>query len=311
MNRTLSKYIGKFYFKKWIIGIFRDDIRDIIRSKTFNPDIKWLMKESVDKFYADPFLITSKDENLRVICEEYPFEDDYGKISLMTLDKKFNLVNYKILLDTGSHLSYPFLFTENNRIYVFPESKKSGKVICYEYDKENESLEFRKEILTLSLVDSSILKYDNKYWLFGTQNENEKNYKLFLFFSENLMGPYKPHPCNPVKSGLDGTRSAGDFIEVDGSIYRPSQNCTYDYGESMTVNKITLLNETAFAEEPYMDIRINKKNKCNNGMHTIHTINVINDNVVVDGMHWTFSPVSQFKKLAGSLFNSHPKKTSE
>jgi hypothetical protein len=36
-------------------------------------------------------------------------------------------------------------------------------------------------------------------------------------------------------------------------------------------------------------------------MHTIHTINVEEDIIVVDGMHWTFSPVSQLKNFARSI----------
>jgi hypothetical protein len=88
-----------------------------------------LLFKSFDKFYADPFLLSSKDGNFKIIFEDYTFDDDYGKISLMTLDKSFRQVNHKILLDTKSHLSYPFVFTENNKTYVFPEAGKSGKLL--------------------------------------------------------------------------------------------------------------------------------------------------------------------------------------
>ena len=138
------------------------------------------------------------------------------------------------------------------------------------------------------------LKQNDKYWIFGTiklKMERITDYKLYVFFSDNLLGPYIPHPGNPVKSGLDGTRSAGNFIEVDGIIYRPSQNCQKEYGESITINKVTELNEINVVEEPYMTISINKKNRSNYGMHTIHTINAMDDIIVVDGIRWTFSPL--------------------
>ena len=80
------------------------------------------------------------------------------------------------------------------------------------------------------------------------------NYKLNVIYSDSLLGPYIPHPDNPVKSGLNGTRSAGNFIEVDGIIYRPSQNSEKDYGESITINKVNELNEMNVVEEPYMTI---------------------------------------------------------
>jgi hypothetical protein len=301
MIRKISKYIEKLFFKGWIIGIFRADIKDIIRKKTFDPEISWLPVSSENAYYADPFLLYSKDEILHILLEEFSFDNRYGKISLMKLDKSFNQVDYKVLLDTKSHISYPFIFVENNRTYIFPEAGRSGKLSCYEYDTVNESINFLQDIIDLPLCDSSILKQDGKYWIFGTISDIDPvtdaitDYKLHVFFSDTLFGPYVSHPCNPVKSGLNGSRQAGNFIEVDGIIYRPAQNCERLYGESITINKITELNEINIAEEPYLNININRKNKSNLGMHTIHTINVLDDIIVVDGVKWTFSPLIQAK----------------
>ena len=125
------------------------------------------------------------------------------------------------------------------------------------------------------------------------------------FFSDNLLGPYTPHPENPVKSGLNGTRSAGNFIVVDGIVYRPTQNCKKEYGESIEINKITGLNEINFMEVPYLTICINRNNRHNCGIHTIHTINVMNNIIAVDGEQWTFSPIHQFKKFVGGLLKSY------
>jgi hypothetical protein len=299
MNRIISNYIEKLFFKKWIIGIFRADIKDIIRSKTFDPYINWLLKKSSDAYYADPFLLLSKNENLKILLEDFSFDKDYGRISLMTLDKSFNQLSQKILLDTKSHISYPFVFTENNKTYIFPEAGRSGKLSCYEYDPLNESIDFLQDIVNLPLCDSSILKHGDKYWIFATISDIDAvtdaitDYKVHVFFSDNLLGPYISHPGNPVKSGLNGTRQAGNFIEVDGIIYRPTQNCKRIYGESITINKVTELNELNVAEEPYLNININRKKRSNYGMHTIHTINVMDDIIVVDGTRWIFSPLIQ------------------
>jgi len=301
MSRIFSKYIEKLFFKKWIIGVFRADIKEIIRSKTFDPCIKWLHMGSNDKYYADPFILFPTDENIKILLEEFSFKNDYGKISLLTLDKKFKQVNKKALLDTKNHISYPFIFSENNKIYIFPEAGRSGRLSCYEYDPVNESIGFLKDIVDLPLCDASILKQNGKYWIFGTLSEIEPvteritDYKLCVFFSDRLLGPYIPHPCNPIKYGLDGARQAGNFIEVDGVTYRPAQNCKKQYGESITIYKITELNENNVDEEPYMNICINGKNRSNYGMHTIHTINVMDDIIVVDGIKWTFSPIIQIR----------------
>jgi hypothetical protein len=295
MKNGLSKYFDKLFYKNWTIGICKGDIKDIIRNRSFDPDITWLFAKSYDKYYADPFIIKSVDGTVKILHEEFPYATDYGILSVVTLDKDFKPVSYKTLLDTKSHISYPFYFTENNKTYIFPEAGQSGKLSCYEYDTVKETMSFVKDLIDLPIRDSTILKKDNKYWLFGTVGETETGYKLYVFYADSLLGPYTAHRNNPVKDGLNGNRPAGNFIEVDGALYRPTQNCKNIYGESITIFKVTELNEKNVNEQPYFDIFINKKNKHNPGIRTIHTINAMDNIIVVDGIKWTFSPIKVFK----------------
>jgi hypothetical protein len=119
---------------------------------------------------------------------------------------------------------------------------------------------------------------------------------------------YTPLRSNPVKKGLNGNRAAGNFINVDGVIYRPTQNCSGMYGESITINRIKVLTENLFSEEPYMTIRINEVNRTEHNIHTIHTINSFNGLIVVDGMKWTFSPKDQWDNFKRNrrLVKAHP-----
>jgi hypothetical protein len=294
MNKFVSKYIDKLYFKQWSIGLCRGNIKDIIRSKAFDQDICWLPLKSFNHFQADPFILRANDGNINILYEDFPFDDYYGKISLMIVDNNFKVKNDKILLDTKNHLSYPFIFVENNCFYVFPEAAHSGKLTCYEYDPAKQSLNFLQVILNLPLLDPTILKYNEKYWLFGTLSGEDSHNKLYIYYSDSLLGPYFPHYGNPVKNSLIGSRAAGNFIEVDGVYYRPSQNCENQYGESIIINKVIILNEFQYVEEPYMCISIDRKKHFNKMIFTIHTINVIDDIIAVDGSKWTFSPAAQW-----------------
>jgi hypothetical protein len=297
MNRFFSKLIDKLYVKQWQIGICTGNIKDIIKSKTFNPHINWLPLDSLDYFHADPFILRSVDGNINIFFESFNFDDYYGKISLMKVDENFKQITSKVLLDTKSHLSYPFLFVEDNKTYMFPEAGHSGRLSCYEYDRENETVKFLKVIIDLPLLDSTVLKYNNKYWLFATMTGKDSNSKLYIYFSDNLLGPYTPHPCNPVKNAANGSRPAGDFIVIDGVIYRPSQNCANQYGESITINKVLVLDEQHFAEEPYMEICMNESNYLSDKILTVHTLNIIGDIIVVDGVRSTYSPKNQWKNF--------------
>jgi hypothetical protein len=309
MNGIISKYIDKLFFKQWSIGLCHGNIYDIITNKSFDQKICWLPLRSFENFQADPFLIKTKDGSIKILYEDLNFEDQYGKISLMHLNKDFKIIDHKLLLDTKSHLSYPFTFSEDNRLYVFPESAHSGKFSCYEYDHERETLTFIKDVLPLPLLDSTIIRLNDKYWLFGTLYGEDSHNKLYIYYSDKLLGPYTPHPENPVKNSLNGSRPAGNFIKIDDVIYRPSQNCENQYGESITINKVITLNELHFEEEAHMIISIDRKKHNNKKIYTIHTINFIGDVIAVDGSRWTFSPSFQWKVFLRNRREAKQKKS--
>lgn len=295
MRNSPLKYAAKFYFKHWVIGYCQGSIREILQSKSFPREINWLKINSMDHTNADPFPVRSGDGEVSILFEDFALNDFYGKIHVLTLDKSLKKVTQKLLLDTKSHISYPFTFNENGKLLVFPESSYEGRLSCYEYDTANCSLTFVREILKLPLLDSTILKHNEKYWLFGTLKGADSNRKLYIYFSDNLFGHYTPHPKNPVKNSITDSRPAGKIIEVDGVLYRPAQNCEREYGESITINKVKVLNESDFEEEPYMVISPDNLNLKNDKIFTIHTINVVDDLIVVDGLKWTFSLRNQWK----------------
>lgn len=256
----------------------------------FDPEIHWSPVEPYCRFFADPFFLCKRDGEYNIIAEELNFKEDYGKITLLTFNESFQRVRTKIELDLQQHLSYPFIFTENNKTYIFPESGDSGKLHCYEYDIVEGKIFFLKTILDFPFIDPTILKCHNTYWIFGTLPGKSTSDNLVIYFSDNLLGPYKKHPKNPIKKSVNGSRPAGNFINVDGILYRPSQNCLNRYGESISIFKVLLLNETEYREELYMNIEINKKSILNRGIRTIHTINAFENIIVVDGAKRLFAP---------------------
>jgi len=308
-NFAVYHFNNRFFVKQWIVGIGRGDIRNMIRNKTFNCDITWLPVKDPRREFADPFILSSDKGLYHLIIEDYSMDDHYGKVALLIVNDRYEVQEHKILLDTRSHLSYPFVFKENGNVYVFPESADNGNLSCYLYNPETRSLGFVKHIINMPLLDSNIIKHKNKYWIFGITREkdNNENYELQCFYSDDLLGPYTPHPANPLANGMDGVRSAGNIMEIDGVLYSPTQNCKEQYGKSISINKITRLNETSYTSEFHMNISIDKNNKYNRGIKTIHTINVHDELIVVDGIKWTFAPFAQHKKLIAA--KAHLKKS--
>lgn len=297
---VFDKIADKMFRKQWNIGLAKVNITELISKKTVIPEYKWLSIKTPDRFFADPFIFKTPEGTLNVIYEDFSVDDQYGKISLTTVDDNFKAVFTKEMLDTKSHLSYPNVFLENGKTYIIPESSKSGHVTCYEYDFGSKSLVNARNIIqNLPLLDSTILVYNNKYWLFATKRGENSNSKLYIYYADQMAGPYIPHAGNPVKNSLNGSRPAGNFIQVNGEIYRPSQNCAEYYGKSVTINKLLVLNEKEFAEEPVLEIAPPQKSGFNYG---IHTINVVDDVIVIDALKRIFMPFEQIKIYAKKIF---------
>ena len=281
---------------QWNIGFGIYNIKDIIRERRNNMTFKWLPVSGKSKSFADPFIFKTDEDTLNLIYEDFSMIDSkcYGKIALSVLDKNFKPVFNKQILDSKTHSSYPFVYKENDKIYIIPESSKKGKVISFEYDLNSRSLTNEKNIIdNLPLLDSTIYKHNGTYWLFATLSDHQFDHsKLYIYYADSLFGNYKPHMNNPVKFGLEGSRPAGNIIEVDNELYRPAQNCSEYYGKSITINKITKLSIFEFLEEPYMEITADKNSEYSEGLHTI---NSLNDIVVVDGIKMVFMPIKKIK----------------
>jgi hypothetical protein len=296
----IKKYADKLYLKQWGIGLAKGNIADIIRSRKFDLSIQWLSLEDKAVSYADPFIFKDNNNQVNILFENVSTYSLNGKISLMVCNDQFEPVLEKIVLDTKDHLSYPFVYKENGKTYVFPENAFGGALNVYELDPVKRSFINKREIIGLPLLDSTIVKYEGRYWLFATQIGDTFNSDLHIFYSDNLLGPYTAHKANPVKRELNGSRPAGNFIEVDGILYRPAQNCSNYYGESITINKIKKLTVDEFEEEEYMLIEPKRNDEFNYG---IHTINVVDDIIIVDGQKSYFQPVQQLNRKLKSYFN--------
>jgi hypothetical protein len=296
----LKKYYNKLYLKQWGLGFLRGNISDIIRTKQVDLSFDWMPLADEGISHADPFIFRTDDGNLNILFESVSSFTLDGKISLMVCNQNLDPVLQKVVLDTNDHLSYPFVFKENGRIYVFPENAFSGALYCYEFDQVQRTFINRKKILDLPVIDPTIIKHDNRYWLFSTLLGDKLHSDLHIFHSDTLFGPYTAHAGNPVKQSLNGSRPAGDFIEVDGEIYRPTQNCSNYYGESISINKITELTTTTFHEEEHMILTANKNDEFNYG---IHTLNVVDDIIIVDGQKSYFQPVQQLGRKLKTIFN--------
>lgn len=280
----------KFFYGQWVIGITKANAEDMIRSKHFDPDITWFPISDLEDNWADPFIVKADDNTYDIFYERFYDHPGTGSIWRMKIDKNFTVLSHDKVLAREFHISYPYILQENNKFFIVPETSEAGKLSCYEYNPASGNISLSDHLIHEALHDATILQHDNKYWVFGMQRSknNRSMYESWVYFADQFNGQYISHPANPLKIGLKGTRPAGDFIRVNGDIYRPLQDCEEDYGKSIIINKVKKISESVIEEEFHMSIEIQKR-KNNKGINKIHTINIIDDLIIVDGFKRTFS----------------------
>lgn len=301
----MKKFLQKtFYYDNWFIGIINQKINDIRHD---DYEVNWLKYSSLNRYYADPFGISINNKDY-ILAEEFCHYLKRGRLVIFEL-KNYKLINKKILLDDKKHLSYPFIFNENNKNYIICESYKSNQLNLYELDSESLKLNKIKTIFKdIGGIDPTIIKYQNYYWLFYSKKIKPEE-DLYLAYSDSLLNEFIQHPQNPIKSCKATSRCGGTPFVIDDKIYRIAQNCLENYGHKITINQITNLNTKNHSEEKSYEILPPKNSS--KVCRRVHTLAAFGDKTLIDGYNIKFAAHKPLISLVRNLTNTfrfHKKK---
>jgi len=192
-------------------------------------------------------------------------------------------------------MSFPFVFQHDGRLYMVPEQSQSRQVVLYE--AISFPAQWRQKTVLIdgfAGVDNALFEDRGSWWLFTTLGDHD-NYQnnLHLFRSPTLFGHFEPHPSNPVKLGLLGSRMAGRVFRDGERIIRPAQNCMRWYGGSVVFQEILAIDETKFEERFVREVEPSPLSPF--GM-AFHTVNCAGKTTVVDGYR-LFSSLARSRPL--------------
>jgi len=234
----------------WSIGIYEGstpfDLAD--PEDISNPVLTGEDVVDIDaKFVADPFLVF-KNGKYSMFFEVLNRETNQGDIGYSESADGKHWEYRKIIIDESFHLSYPYVFKWENAYYLIPESFQDLSVRLYKALSFPDKWEYVGNLLTGdSYVDPSIFRHNDKWWLFTSTPENDV---LNLYYSNDLLGEWKPHAMNPiVKFDKKRARPGGRVLAHDGRLYRFAQDDYPDYGIQVFAFEITELTEKSYAEK--------------------------------------------------------------
>ena len=185
------------------------------------------------------------------------------------------------------HLSYPYIFNHENKIFMIPETNRKYEIRLYEC--HNFPGKWRKcnVLLKGRYTDPSITLHDGVWYLFLTETGSNI---LRLFYSDKLFKDWCEHPKSPiVVDDRARARSAGKMITYGTQLYRFSQDCTKIYGENVRAHEIIKLNKTEYLEQEYSEnpiLQPTGKGWNSHRTHHLHAIEEASGNWIaaVDGL---------------------------
>ena len=260
----------KFETDLWIVGIVKQPILEFIK-KPNKKEIIWLYPENSYQFIADPFGIW-KNNKLYLFVEFLDYRYKKGRIDCIVFDKNLKKISSHNVLKNKSHLSYPFIIKDEDKIYMIPESSKSGKTFIYEsVDFPIKWKKIKEVIPNTAMIDTSVIKYQNKWWMFySLPGKNGRALKeLHVAYSNSLLGNWKIHNNNPVSNDIELSRPGGRPFILDSLIHLPVQDSRQTYGGQINIIKLSKLNPKAFKAIKIKTIKPNLHGTYSDGLHTL------------------------------------------
>ena len=282
-----------FLLEVWNVAVVDTPVAEVLRSGRTD-GARWLTALPRFTFRADPFAVMRGGE-LQLLYEAYDYRTLKGTIAGGRFDPQHASVEASPAMSRPEHMSYPFLVEADGELYCIPETSEANSAALLR------ATEFPcnwQQVATVidgvAVVDATVFRHGGRWWLLATDEANGPNEKLYGWYADRLEGPWTAHLLNPLKCDIRSSRPAGRPFTIDGTLYRPAQDCSQGYGGAITVNRILTLTPTEFDEEAVARIAPDRDGPYPDGLHTLCPVD---GRVVIDGMRRVFFPFAGLVKL--------------
>ena len=266
----------------WNVGIVAEPIATFLRPEAEVP-IHWLPEPPRGWYVADPFAPSCGLES-GLLVEAFDYRSGKGRIAIVNA-RDSTAVPEPVIAEP-IHLSYPFLLEHEGAIYCVPDTHQARAVHLYQATAFPRQWVRRATLIEgFAGIDASIVRHDGLWWLFCSEHEELPNHTLYVWYAEDLTGPWTRHVANPVKVDVRSSRPAGTPFVHEGRLYRPAQDCSRTYGGAVAINHVSRLTPTEYHEEVRSVIEPDVTGPYPRGFHTLSACGQC---TLVDGMRRRF-----------------------
>jgi hypothetical protein len=244
-----------FQSPHWRIGWRFVDGPDVIDLGRL-PDGWHDLPDDRTRFYADPFPVI-RDGRTYLFMEDFAHRLGRGVISVVEFDDRGPVGTPRSVLDTGSHLSYPFVFEHRGEMWMVPETCATGTIDLYRATAFPDGWVKQATLVTGVVAgDATLFEHAGKWWMLATVRDGGSySDALYAWSAPDPLGPWLPHARNPILVDIASARPAGYVARRGGKLIRPVQDCTDGYGAALSLAEITRLDDDHFEQCVFATLR--------------------------------------------------------
>ena len=236
----LARKLGLVKTTEWGIALRESSDRfDTILGKQKKTDFVPI-ENTEEYWFADPLLFSDNGRTW-LFVEAFNRQRCKGEIGFFEIIDG-QPTGFKNVIQTPTHMSYPYVFKHQNQYYMIPETGAAGHIALYKARKFPEVWELDTILLdNVKYCDSTVVALNNgEYELISYKQEGTSrlNQKCTLTVFKLDMEKKSLTKLREIPDRHKHNRPAGPMFQHEGKTYRVSQKCDRAYGEAIVVYKV-------------------------------------------------------------------------
>ena len=261
--------------EEWCVAVRKMGEKPLFENKDFTGFR--VLKNTFRYWCADPFII-EKNGTVYVLFEAYDRFKAKGFIGYREIFASGKVGKIKKAIETPYHMSFPYLYSLGEDIFMMPESYASKKLTIYKAVDFPSKWQEEKVILNERVCDSVLLDAQNKSLLLTS--------KIFtadseLYAYKKTSDGYKLVSDEPIVVGKDIARNGGKVISYNDKLLRVSQDCKKGYGLAVNFSELSFENDK-YLENLVAKVSVKDFSKEIKKYVGIHTYNSTSNYEVID-----------------------------
>ena len=293
ISKKIEDYVKS---TKYNIGFIDGTLGDVIDGKPIR--VNWVKHRYKDRWFADPFILDVTANDIIVLVEEWYDPIQRGRISKLTIDRQtFELKALKVMIEEDVHLSFHAIDRIDGEVYIHPEMCANGRLDSYHYIADEDRFEKVGTLCDVALTDSVCNEFFNgKKLMFSTCLPDANGKELGIYEWDKSACRYQLK--EQVHFDENISRSAGNFFQLNGKTYRPSQVCIKSYGDAVSIQEVCqqngqwTFNELRRIYSPHPDLDLG-----------FHTFNEYKGLIVVDAVGYRHAKFCHLLRRLKHIFH--------